>query len=61
MTVFEFLLKLANEIPSLKMPPAPTPKPPRMTNPQGVSTDQITPEFAYKNFNVSNTKQYEIK
>lgn len=61
MTLFEFLLKVANEIPSLKMPPAPTPKAPRMTSPKGVSTDETTPEFAYKNFNVSNTKQYQIK
>lgn len=64
MTVFEFLLKLAefneNLIPPLKMPTAPGPKPPKMTSPEGIKTDNyIEPtNFSPTNLNVS--KKYQI-
>ena len=62
MTVFEFLLKLAaTGIPPIKLPKAPSPKGPIMTSPEGIKTDDFKPEYTPTNFNVSNSKKYQIK
>lgn len=59
MTVFELLLKLAAQLPQLKIPQAPGPdKMPRMTSPEGVKTQDIDPNYTYSNFNVSKTQKY---